>query len=310
MFVFVLVRLDTSRIWQVISQVKLSWFWLGSLLIPAEAVFKSLKLKTVIEVRERFSFKSSMASYLIGLPFGAVTPGKVGDLVKISAVRKRTRLDLVSAFSLLMVERLLELLTLLFLALIGLYLLIAKASGRVNLAVPIIATIALIAMMLLFLRESAVRTIARGVANILVPERFHQRLKDNFNEFYAGISAVLKDKRRLVMAIGYSLIAWLVISTRAFCYARSLGIDVAYGYLLFLIPAVIVIELLPISIMGLGTREFALISILKLFGVEPEAAVSMSLMTFVFGPIPLMIIGYVWALRDNMTLKQAEDDID
>lgn len=304
------MRLDFGRIARILRNIEPVWFLAGSLFIPAEAIFKTLKLKAVVDVKAKISFRSALASYLIGLPFGAITPGKVGDLVKITAVRRRTSLELVPAFALLMVERLLELLTLLVLALIGLYLLVSKAQGRLNLALPIIVIVALLGAILFMLREGSVRAVARTIAGVLVPERFHERLRDNFNEFYAGITAVLEDRFRLSLAISYSVIAWLVISTRAYMYARSLNIDIAYYYLAFLIPAVIVIELLPISIMGLGTRELTLIAILRLFGVNSETAVSLSLMTFVFGPIPLMLIGYGWAMKDNLTLKQAEASID
>lgn len=310
LFVLVLVKLDLGRIGHILKDVNPAWLLAGSIFIPAEALFKSLKLKAVIDVEERITFRSALASYLIGLPFGAVTPGKVGDLVKVYAVRKRTKLKLMPAFALLMVERLLELLTLLLLALIGLYLLVAKARGKIDLIIPIAASVSLCLFLLLLLREDYVRKIARSVANILIPQRFHERLRDNFDSFYGSIAAVLKDKARLTMAVSWSLIAWFTISSRAFCYARSLGIGVSFGYLAFLIPAVIVIELLPISIMGLGTREVTLIGILSMFGVEPEKALSLSIMTFILGPIPLMVIGYFWAVKDNLSLKKVETEID
>jgi uncharacterized membrane protein YbhN (UPF0104 family) len=67
------------------------------------------------------------------------------------------------------------------------------------------------------------------------------------------------------------------------------------------------VELIPISVMGLGTREYALILLFSTLGVSKEYAISLSLMTFILGPIPLSLAGYFIALREHLSLGKAEE---
>jgi len=75
-------------------------------------------------------------------------------------------------------------------------------------------------------------------------------------------------------------------------FARALDVSVAFGSALWISAAAYVVVLLPISIVGLGVREVALIQCLALFAVPARTAVAISVLLFL-DPLLNALIGGV-----------------
>lgn len=91
-----------------------------------------------------------------------------------------------------------------------------------------------------------------------------------------------------------------MIAIRGFFYALSIGINIKLIYFVFLIPIINVVEILPISIMGIGTRDWTTIFLYSSLGVSKEYGLSLSLMLFTLGLIPQMLVGYFIAWRKKL----------
>ena len=63
-----------------------------------------------------------------------------------------------------------------------------------------------------------------------------------------------------------------------------------------------VIATIPISISGLGTREFTLITLFSLFNIPPEATVSMSLVSFFMTGLIEGSLGLYFAFKEDEIL--------
>ena len=63
-----------------------------------------------------------------------------------------------------------------------------------------------------------------------------------------------------------------------FCLARSLSIDVSFAYLIVVVPVALFVQMLPVSIYGIGIRESAMVAMLGLAGVSTESAISLSIL--------------------------------
>ncbi len=307
LFVFVILSIKFDEFFRIIRGVNIWWVLGGVTLIPVEAFLKSWKLKIMVNTHAQFSWRGTIKTYLVGLPFGAVTPGKVGDLAKIYVIKRATSLNTITGLAILVAERLIELMTLLVLALIGLTFILMSSQQKIFFLGPIILIAVVLVGSTAVLNANISRRISRSIYRFLIPERYRMQLKDSFNIFYGGISKLMESKKVIYQSFILSTLAWVVISSRAFLYARSINIQVGFLYFLLLIPAVIAVELLPISIMGMGTREYALIVLFAAFGVGKEHAVSLSLMSFLLGPVPPTIMGYFLALRDHLRISRFKE---
>lgn len=67
--------------------------------------------------------------------------------------------------------------------------------------------------------------------------------------------------------------------------------------LFFIFSLVSLAAALPITFVGLGTREYVMINLLMLFGVEREKALAISLITYLFLVVNLVVSSFFWTLE-------------
>jgi hypothetical protein len=64
------------------------------------------------------------------------------------------------------------------------------------------------------------------------------------------------------------------------------------------VPLVSLLDTLPISFSGMGTRDIGLIFFFSLIGLSPEAAISTSIMALVLGYLFVGLIGFIFWARN------------
>jgi uncharacterized membrane protein YbhN (UPF0104 family) len=97
---------------------------------------------------------------------------------------------------------------------------------------------------------------------------------------------------RIDLIAGSSVLAWSFLLAfllqlgrvlATFLAARALQIDVAFVNLLVIVPATVLVSLLPVSVGGLGLREGTMVSLLGMIGVAPEAGFALSVLLLATG---------------------------
>lgn len=301
LFAYIIWSIDRERTWAIISTANLALLAVGVMLTSFEAIFKSLKLRSLARSQSQCSFVDSLIVYLVGIPFGAVTPGKAGDFVKTYSLSHRTGIGLAEALAIGVIDRLADLLALIVFGMLGTAMLLITHTGNWAVAWLVAASMAIAAVGGLLLRKDLAARILRPVQGLLsqlsIPRDIMTR---TFDAFYAGINLAGKARGSLARGMIFALIASIAISTRAFVFGTALGLRVAWIDFVLLVPIVTLIELLPISILGIGTREYAIIATFASLGVDREQAVSLSLSAFVFSLVPLAAVGYLVALKEHL----------
>ncbi len=310
LFLTLLFKIDYREMLRVLGGMQYHFIFLGLLLTAFELIFKTMKLQKVVSLMSPISFWDSMKVYLIGLPYGAVTPGKVGDVVKLYTLHEKTGLARTDCVALGLVERLLEMIALVFLAGIGVFILIGHLTEKQF--VSLLASVVLMFLgMLVILNQRLVHTLLKPVFYLIVPKDKQDKPREFFYQFYSGIEQLTRHKGDMALSLFYCVLGWLAGSIRTFYFALGLGI-VGFSFIqcLFLIPLVTVIELMPISVLGVGTRDYALITLFSLIGIPhavlQEQAVSLSMLMLVVGGIPPALIGYGIALKEHIRWKDVQ----
>ncbi len=84
----------------------------------------------------------------------------------------------------------------------------------------------------------------------------------------------------LVGALALSLVFQGIVSVSNYLAARALGIDIALPALVWIVAAVSLINLLPVSLGGLGVREGAYVLLLSQNGVPVSSGLALALVVF------------------------------
>lgn len=72
----------------------------------------------------------------------------------------------------------------------------------------------------------------------------------------------------------------LAVMLSAFLAAKALGLDVGWTAILAFFPIVAIVQVLPLTVSGLGTREAALVFFLQPLGVAPADAFALGLLVY------------------------------
>lgn len=112
-----------------------------------------------------------------------------------------------------------------------------------------------------------------------------------------------KHKSVLVLSLLISLINQLLVIAVTWIMALGIGIDVSPSYFLIFIPVVTLISMIPISLNGMGLREFAFVSLFGAIGVSKHSAMALGILssiTTVLSSLPGGIVYIFFRNRQDM----------
>ncbi len=230
--------------------------------------------------------------WTIGFFFGTASPAKSGDSIRSLYLKRKFDLSLGQGLAVVFVERVLDIAFLFAFAFLGLYFVVIPKIADDGIMLSLGAFFALfVAALFVFTRKNILRKIARPFFNVFAPEKFKESLKEGFNDFYKSFSD-FKSNAVPLLAIGFfTVISWLVVFAVFYAISVALSMNIDPIALVAVLPIILLVEALPISFSGLGTREAASVVMLGLIGVPAALAVSFSLTVLVFNLL-LAAVGF------------------
>ncbi|MCX6559321.1 MAG: lysylphosphatidylglycerol synthase transmembrane domain-containing protein [Candidatus Aminicenantes bacterium] len=290
---WVLSRFDLASIARHLRHA--AWPWLAvafalnavGLLIRAYR-WRILALARGDDLPIAFLFRSC----LIGEFFNSFLPTNFGgDAYRIWDGSRQSR-SLVRSSAIVIVERMSGILILLFFAVIASLLRLDMVRRVPLIAVSLLLGIGGFAVLGLFFLPAVGRRLQRPPA--AGPLR---KAMIKAAEFRSVIVGYRDHPRDFLRATAWAFLLQLNVILYYFLIGRALGLRVpALDYFVF-IPLVLLIQLLPISINGLGVREVAYIEIFKFYGVAGEMALSFSIIGIAFGLLVSVVGGILLATR-------------
>ncbi|MEK6970431.1 MAG: lysylphosphatidylglycerol synthase transmembrane domain-containing protein [archaeon] len=264
---------------------------------------KSIKWKWVIAGLDgNISMIKSIRVLLIGLFIGVITPGRIGDFIRVLYIKDELKTG--KGIMAVVIDRVLDIGTLILFAVIATLFLVSN-TGHSAISLPLLAVTAGAFILLVFIGFN--RHIAKKIWKILkrfLPDSLVEMISHHAVDFYDSIPILLKNKKFLVGSLVFSVGAWLATVTMGYILMLAVGIEVDWQVALIVIPAISLIEIIPFGIAGVGTRELAAVVTLSLFGVSPEVAILFSMLYFVVGYSPSFVVGGILFNKEPPALKK------
>lgn len=264
----ILLGVDRAQLWSNLKATDLGWFSLALLLFIPQNLIMAYRWKRMASHFTTIGWGRSLAMILASQTMNIVLPSKMGDLTKAYFLHQTGSLDLPRATNLVVFEKMLDMGSLCFLALIGTIL--ALALGLQSDAVVhfvafasvtgLISGLALTLIAVLYIVPTDRLPFYEGLVGRLggrggIREKFH-RLFVSSHEVMRLLQQ--RHARRDLLA-GLSVGLWLLHLVQIYCFFLSLNARVPPLAFVALMPLAIFIGLLPISLFGVGTRDAAMI---------------------------------------------------
>lgn len=245
----------------------------------------------------RFSTRRLFAYYLIGIFFTSFVPGGgvSGDVARLIYIDREVR-DKAFVLSTLVYERLVGVFTLLLVGLAAT--LMARTYGQTDPkiyaseAILALFFIAIAALMSEYISSKLARLI-RAVGRHIKADRFAEAAARTLE----AISQLRRDGGLFLRTLMISVLIRIVWSLGCYVVAGAMGLPLGVMTLFAFISLVDLVRLMPISVGGLGVREWAVIVLLGSVGIAREQALTLSILAF--APIYLNAIvgGIVYISR-------------
>jgi glycosyltransferase 2 family protein len=289
LLVLFLATSDLGRLAEILRGAQLWPIALSLLLLPPFLILKSWRWSRLLgEMGIPLPLPTACALYMVGIFYGATTPGQAGDLLKAVYIRDRGH-PMPPAMLSVVVDRLFDLLLMAATATIGIFALgrLLPTRGLQN------AVVVLMAIGLAVVTSLLVARGPRQWALTVVLPKIAPRLKATLDRWNSQLAALTLRPRLIgelsLVTIGSAFFTFY----RLWLLFAALGLDRVPLYVVVGISALIaVLQVLPISIGGVGVRDVALVAALAPYGYDQEQALTLSAL-FLLINVQHIIVGFI-----------------
>ena len=295
LFIYILIRLDISKIFEEIKNTNLSYLGLAILFVGFLLITQTFKWFIIARKQKiNIPFLESFKINIISNFYGFITPAKIGGLIRAKYLRKYTN-NLGKGISNFTLDKILDTISVFFIAIVFSFIFKEKFPG-LPIGFFMIILISLILITFIFLKKERSKSILRIFYSKVIPKKMKKKAKITFNSFYEDIPK----KRYFLLFFIINLLNWINVYAISFFIGKALGINLDFVYFLTILPIGTLVSLIPITINGLGTREATLIGLFALFGISAEKVFSMSMLNIGISSILPGILAIFFIFRKKV----------
>ncbi|EKE25373.1 MAG: hypothetical protein ACD_5C00188G0003 [uncultured bacterium] len=284
-----LYNIDYGLIREIFSRAETDLLIFAGLLNFLFIFVKSVRWYVIIISQKiEVSFLSAIKIYHAGSYFSIITPAKLGELIKIDFLREFCGIRHSSGFLFIIIDRVLDLIVLLTLFF---FLSLKVYIADLFMAILVISSIFILIILSFFSRR--IRTICRKYL-LFVPfvERIPAEYRSKAEELWNLIKR--SSPSGYFPAVLLTILSYCSLFGGSLALSKGLGLPLDFLEVAYCVTTANLVALIPISILGIGTRDLAMIMLFSNFGLEREAALTFSFGYLLLNLIFCHILGCFW----------------
>ncbi len=244
LFVFFLTRIDLQNTFRILAETNMLYYFAAFVFAMLVLVFKGIRWHYLNHGKaQRHDWLNSLYRFYESYAIGVFTPGRVGEFVKAGYEKEKN--TKISSLLRMLAERGIDVGMFLLFAALGIVLLYVERIPNWIGWLIFSGALALILMSMLLLTTAWIYDFLSRTLSLL----FKKDIRLQANNY--------PPKSTFIIIIT-SLLSNLSHFISVFLLALSLDMDIAFLYLASGIAISGILNLIPVSIMGLGTREATL----------------------------------------------------
>jgi uncharacterized protein (TIRG00374 family) len=249
------------------------------------------------EQKIKIGFFRCLKIYLIGVFYGSLTPGYVGQLMRVPYLKEKTGEPYGKLFVNTVIETFVHTASLYGMMVIGAVLALETLPQLLPLTLLWVAAVTI--LVVYFVGRNRGEKLFRTLIRYLIPKSVKRHFHEFVDTFYTDFP------RFIAMITPYLLgiVTWVIVFSQEYMIVLGLGLEIPYFAFLFLFPIANTAGFLPITFAGLGIREGAAIYIFStLYQVPGEQILVLSLVGFIVTDFFLGILGFFLSLTESRSI--------
>ncbi len=305
-FIYLAFReVNLEEMWETLKNVQYAWLFPAFVLMLLSHVIRAFRSRYFLEPIKKTRTHPLFSALMIGYAANNILPLRLGEFLRAFALAKSQDIPKTSAFATIIVERLIDLLSLLVL-LAGTILFFPLPEMIKDSAYAIFFLTLVALTLLVFLMEKTDATIA--VLQRILPSKIFELIQKKVRSFLDGFK-VFKKTEHYVSIIVTSVLVWLLYASVV--YVSFFAFDMPQKYGIDMFSSIVVLVIVSIGIMipsspgFVGTYHFFCMKALALFGIPESEALSFAVISHGLNTIPFTAIGLGYFWKENLHFSDA-----
>jgi uncharacterized protein (TIRG00374 family) len=306
---------DFAGVWAETRRAN-PWLLAGAVIVTGVTyVFRAWRWQSLLAPIGPTHFSTAFRTTVIGFAASFVLPARAGEVIRPYLLARREGLRPTSAFATIILERLLDLATVLLL--FGLF--VFTVPGGVVTSSPaqfahvkvwggVAASGAVASLVLLFALAGHPERLGRAASRVerVLPARAAQVVA-HFVETFAQGLAVMRRPTQLAIALLQSVPIWLSIAGGIWLTSQAFSITFPYTGSFLVMTLLVVGVAVPTPGQIGGFHAAYQIAVQTFFGVPDDRAVGAAIVLHAVSFIPVTLLGLIFMAREGLTFQNAQE---
>jgi uncharacterized protein (TIRG00374 family) len=301
---------DMHEVWAETRRANAGDLLLALVATASTYLLRALRWQYLLAPIGTTHFVTAFRTTVIGFAASALLPARAGEVIRPYLLARRERLSATAAFATIILERLLDLVTVLLLFAAFVFLgaagVLSDDPGllaQVKFGGAVAAVGSLVAFVVLFALAGHPERLGRLALSIerVLPAAL-ARAVARFVETFAQGLAVMRQPARLVASLALSFPLWISIAAGIWLTSRAFHITFPFSAS-FLVMAMLTVGVAvptPGAIGGFHT--FFQIAVQAFFGAPHDRAVGAAIVLHAISFVPVTILGLIFMVGEGLTL--------
>lgn len=297
--VLIILKIDRNALAQVLKDARWSYVSASALLFGLHLAIKAVRWNGILSYCGiHVSHLNTLKASFTGALLGTVTPGRLGEFSKAAFIRSwNPKVSWGTSLGTILLDRVIDVFAFFIVALSGVVWIGLPGEYRIMGEMLVLLLLGVGCATSLFLW----RILYRSSPGEMVRSFISKKIGPSAADFYRVFK--MMKHREILPVTGWTVAAYVLFYLHFFLLARAMGSELSFGIIGWGIALASLGVILPISISGIGVRDFILIAIYSAWGEPPTRtlAISLTYLGILYTVIPLMGI---WPLlRGELNFK-------
>jgi uncharacterized protein (TIRG00374 family) len=303
-------NVDLRRVAGNIVRARPEWLGISLATMFLNLAIRALRWQYLLEPLGNASFANAFRATAVGFAASAVLPARAGEVIRPYFLARHEDMSATGAFATVILERLLDLVTVLVLLAIFVFAfgsdigtLDSTLFAAVKWAGAVAGVVSLGALALLFVLAGDPERLSRAMTRLerSVPSTFVGMVARVVEKFARGLG-IIRRPGRLLVALAWSFPLWLSIDAGIWAVAVAFNFDVPFTGSFLIVPLLTLGVAVPTPGAIGGFHEAFRLGATVFYGVPNDAAVAAALVLHAFTIGPNLIMGLFFAAQAGLNV--------
>jgi len=295
--------LDLRETWRAITRAHVGFIVAAIAVTLVTYVLRAWRWQALLRPIGHARFRTAFRTTVIGFTATFLLPARVGEVLRPYLLARSEGMKATSAFATVIVERMLDLTTVLLLFAFAIWVGQVDVGRQVEVAGLVAALTAVVGLVVLFFFAGHPERLGRlaGRLGRRLPPKAAGAVAHLVRTFAEGLK-VMRSPANLVVAVGWSVPLWVSIAVGI--WLTSQAFDLTFSFVgSFLVVGYLAVGVsLPTPGGAGGFHGAYLLALTQFFGADPDVAGAAAIVLHAVSFVPVTLIGLVFMWQDGLTL--------